>query len=80
VPKADGRQLVVVVTREQSRFLNQEQQRLKRELNTHVSVTEIVQGMIELHMMRMTQLATEDPESVAWFYKYLAEQRDDQSG
>ena len=67
----------VTLLRAHAQFLEQERRRLKDEHGLVVSLSEVVQGLIEMHKMRMKQLASDDPESVAWFHRYLAEDTDD---
>lgn len=65
------------LSREQVRFLKQERRRIKKAHGISVSMTDIIRALIEQHTMRMAQIATAAPESVEWFYRYLAEENDD---
>ena len=74
------RHLQISLEREQSAFLEQERRRLREEYGLSVSMTDLIKGLIELHRMRWSQLATLDPGAVPWFYKFLSEAQDDENG
>jgi len=57
--------------------LAQEKKRIKKKLGISASAAEIIRVLIEQHHMRMTHIATTEPESVEWFYRYLAEKASD---
>lgn len=67
----------ISISRLHRQFLEQERRRLKDEYGIVVTWSEIVQGLIEQHKMRMIQMASENSDSVAWFYSYLAENQDE---
>jgi hypothetical protein len=74
---ARDRHVQLSLTVEQMRFLEQEKRRIKKAYGIKTSVADIIRALVEQHTMRMTQLATAEPESVEWFYRYLAEENDD---
>lgn len=47
---------------------------MKDKYGLRMSAPQIVQALIEQHRLKIKMMATEDPESVHWFYKRMAEQ------
>lgn len=68
------RKLIIQLTRGQSQLIDQERQRLKDEYGLKVSGNEFVQALIEQHRLKLKMMASNDPDSVHWFYKQMAEQ------
>lgn len=68
------RSLLIHLSRGQSQLIDQERQRLKDRYGLRMSGPQIVQALIEQHRLKIKMMATEDPESVHWFYRRMAEQ------
>lgn len=68
------RALVIQLTRGQSQLIDQERQRLKDLYGLRMSGSQIVQTLLEQHRLKIKMMANEDPESVHWFYRRMAEQ------
>jgi len=75
--QGEGHLVQVRLTRDQTRFLEQERRRIKKAHGFRTTIADIMRALIAQHQMRMTQLATAEPESVEWFYRYLSEKEDD---
>ena len=68
------RKVVVHLPLEHARFLDQERNRLQSKVGKPFSTTEIVQLLIAQHKTRMEMRAENNPDSVAWMYRAMAEQ------
>lgn len=71
------RKLVLHITRDQARLLEQERTRLRTKYGLKLSTSDIVQILIEMHRARLQMMATDGQQSMIWFHRYLAEQEDD---
>jgi hypothetical protein len=70
----DGKRMVQIrMPRAHLEFLEKERRRLKTSYGINVSIPELIEGLVELHKMRMIQLATRDRDSVAWFHRLLVD-------
>ena len=66
------RKVIVYLPAEQSRFLDQEANRLWQKTGKKFSTTELLQVLIEQHRVKMEMRAEKDPNSVAWMYRSMA--------
>lgn len=61
------------LTRGQSQLIDQEKRRLREKYKIKISDTEFIQILMEQHRLKMKMMATDDPDSVHWFYRQMAE-------
>lgn len=53
--------------------MDQERHRLRTEYDVKLSANEFFQLLIEMHRLRLKQLACEDSDAVPWMHRFLAE-------
>ena len=69
----------VDLSRTQIKFLEQERSRLRAEYGINVTISDIIRGLVDLHMTRFALQAETSPDTIAWFYRHLAKrEKDDQ--
>jgi len=68
------RKVIINLPVEHSQFIDQERTRLQELVGKPFSPGEIIQLLIVQHKTRMEMKAEQDPDSVAWMYRALAEQ------
>lgn len=69
----DKRKIVLRVTRDQAQMLEQERRRLRTQYDLKLSISDIVQLLIEHHRSKLQAMASDDKQSVIWFHQYLSE-------
>lgn len=72
-PTTQTRKVHVYLTREQAQLMDQERHRLRTEYDVKLSANEFFQLLIEMHRLRLKQLACEDSDAVPWMHRFLAE-------
>lgn len=73
IDRSQTRKITVHLTLEQARFLDQERNRLGSLVGKPFSANEVIQLLVEQHKQKMKLISTENPDSVPWMYRKLAE-------
>jgi len=71
--KEQPKELLVLMTCEQNRLLHQEQLRLRQEYGVRLSLSEVVQVLIEQHRLRLQVVASEDSDARWWMHQVIAD-------
>lgn len=75
-PETQPHKLVIYITTEQERMIQQERSRLKQEYGLKVSRNELIQLLIEKHRVCLQTLAAETSDVRWWKYQTMVDEDD----